>query len=115
MAQKVLIQLVDDLDGTELRDGSGETIQFGLDGKTYEIDLSKANATRLRATLGEYIDAGRPVQTRGRRGGAASASRAQATKREDLQEIRDWARANGYTVSDRGRIAQNIVEAYDNR
>ena len=52
MAQKVMVTLVDDLDGSE----AGETVEFGLDGAFYEIDLSEGNAERLR---------GRAVRIRG--------------------------------------------------
>lgn len=113
MAQKVLVQLVDDLDGTDLGEGGGETVQFGLDGRQYEIDLSHANAKRLRTVLGEFVDAGRVAQS-GRRASSGSRSSAStAGKRRDLAEVRAWARSKGHEVSDRGRIPQTILDAYD--
>lgn len=114
MAQKVLIQLVDDLDGKELGTGDGETVEFGLDGRAYEIDLSHANAKRLRAALAEFIDAARPGQAPRRRAASAGTSRASTEgKRRDLAEVRAWARSNGHEVSDRGRVPQTILDAYD--
>lgn len=113
MAQKVLIQLVDDLDGTELRDGDGETVKFGLDGRQYEIDLSQANAKRLRDALAEFIDAGRTASASGRRASASSGRPAADGKRRDLAEVRAWARENGHEVSDRGRVPQTVLDAYD--
>ncbi|CAG7843831.1 Nucleoid-associated protein Lsr2 [Pseudoclavibacter triregionum] len=115
MAQKVLIQLVDDLDGTELSEGAGETVEFALDGRSYEIDLSTENAKRLRDALAEFVDAARPASSRGgrRSSGSVSARGGQSGKRRDLAEVRVWARANGFKVSDRGRVPQNVLDAYD--
>ena len=70
MAQRMITTLVDDLDGTELERGSGETIRFGVDGRSYEIDLSDDNAAALRDVLQPYTEAGRrivPTRTRRRR------------------------------------------------
>jgi hypothetical protein len=101
------VQLVDDLDGAEL-DGTGESITFGLDGRTYEIDLSTAHADELRQVLTPYLTAARLT---GRRpAGRPASSVAQA---RNLGAIREWARDHGYTVSDRGRVSAAIVAAYD--
>ena len=51
MAQKVNIVLVDDIDGSE----ATETVTFGLDGTSYEIDLNDANAARLREAMAEFV------------------------------------------------------------
>jgi hypothetical protein len=115
MAQKVVVSLVDDLDGGR----ADETVQFALDGKAYEIDLSSANADKLRDALGEFVTAARRAG-RERRGGAgrsaaASASARLGVDREQNQAIRDWARANGYEVSDRGRIPAEVLEAYNQK
>lgn len=112
MAQKVMVSLVDDLDGGS----ADETVGFGLDGKTYEIDLSSANAGKLREALAEFVAAARRAGSggRGRRrtpGGAASSTSAD---REQNQAIRDWAREQGMQVSDRGRIPADVAEAYHN-
>lgn len=104
MAQRVQILLEDDLDGGD----ASETVTFGLDGVTYEIDLSDKNATALREALAGYIGAGRRVAGR-RSSGTGSSSR---TSSGELAKIREWARANGYDVSDRGRISKKVREAY---
>lgn len=104
MARRIIHQLVDDLDGTELGDGEGETIRFGLDGKSFEIDLSAEHAQQLRDAIAPFMDAAR------RQGGPAAAPRRGA--RRDVDAIRVWARANGYTVSDRGRIPLEVERAY---
>ncbi|MGB6149487.1 MAG: Lsr2 family protein, partial [Mycolicibacter algericus] len=65
MAKKVTVTLIDDFDGEGAAD---ETVEFGLDGVTYEIDLSTKNATKLRSDLKKWADAGRRVGGRRRRG-----------------------------------------------
>ena len=105
MAQKVNIILVDDIDGSE----ATETVTFGLDGTTYEIDLNDKNAGKLRDALASYIGHGRKVTTASRRGRRSSAVAGGPSARE----IRDWARANGHDVPDRGRVSAEVREAYD--
>lgn len=111
MAQKVTVSLIDDLDG----DQAEETVEFGLDGKNYEIDLSSGNANKLRDALAAYVAAARRPGGRRRSGGgsaAAAASRRPSVDREQNQAIRDWARKRGMKVSDRGRIPADVLEAY---
>jgi hypothetical protein len=106
MAQKVNIILVDDIDGSE----ATETISFGLDGTTYEIDLNDKNAAKLRDALATYVGHGRKVGAaprRGRRTAAASMNGPSA------KEVREWARANGHDVPDRGRVSAEVREAYE--
>lgn len=105
MAQKVLVSLVDDLDGS----AGDETVDFGLDGVSYQIDLSKKNAGKLRKFLLPYVERGR--RTGGRKRGARSGG-ISAADREQNQAIRAWARKNGYDVSERGRIPAEVIEAY---
>jgi len=110
MAQKTLVQLVDDLDGSPIAGGEGKTITFALDGVSYEIDLNQAHADELTEALAPYVAAGRKT------GGRKSAGRAAPSSKSDpgeLQKIRDWAKNNGHTVSDRGRIAATVRDAYN--
>ena len=109
MAQKVNIVLVDDIDGSE----ATETVSFGLDGTTYEIDLNDANAAELRDALASYIGHGRKVGAAPRRGGGRRSSGSSSTNGPSAKEIRDWARANGHDVPDRGRVSAEVREAYD--
>lgn len=116
MAQKTVIQFVDDLDGST--PDEVETVSFGLDGVTYEIDLGEDNAAGLRDTLAEFVGAARRVGGRVRRVPVASpAGRAAVVaagrSREQTQAIREWARKNGYEVSDRGRIPTAVIEAFE--
>ena len=109
MAQKVNIVLVDDIDGSE----ATETVSFGLDGTTYEIDLNDANAASLRDALASYIGHGRKVGAAPRRGGGRRSGGSSSTNGPSAKEIRDWARANGHDVPDRGRVSAEVREAYD--
>jgi hypothetical protein len=106
MAQRVNIVLEDDLDGTEAE----ETVTFGLDGVTYEIDLNSANATRLREALSPFV--GHARRAAGRRATARSVAPRTSGKR-DLADVREWARKSGHKVSDRGRISAEVKAAYD--
>lgn len=107
MAKKVTVTLIDDFDGEGAAD---ETVEFGLDGVTYEIDLSSKNAEKLRADMKKWADAGRRVG--GRRRGRAGSSRRGTIDREQSAAIRDWARRNGHNVSTRGRIPADIIDAF---
>ena len=115
MAQRVNVVLVDDIDGKD----AVETVTFALDGVEYEIDLSEDNASKLRDSLSVYI--GHARRTGGRRrssGGSGeqkSSSRSRSNSSSDgpsASEIREWARASGHTVPDRGRVSAEVREAY---
>lgn len=110
MAQIREVRLIDDLDG----EAADETIEFGIDGKNYEIDLSKENAGKLRDALADFVAAARRSGGRRSRSAPASAggSRRPSADREQNQAIRDWARKRGMKVSDRGRIPAEVLEAY---
>jgi hypothetical protein len=110
MAQKVLVQLVDDLDGTAADDIS--TVTFSLDGASYEIDLTANNAAKLRNQLDDFVGAARRIGGRVKRGTSPKAA-APAVNREQTKAIRDWARQNGFDLSDRGRIPSNVLEAFE--
>ncbi|HET9186804.1 MAG TPA: Lsr2 family protein [Acidothermaceae bacterium] len=108
MAQKITYDLVDDLDGGK----AVETLTFSLDDHTYEIDLGKRNADRLRAVLAPYIEAGRRmVHTRGR-GRSKLVVQRRVDVAADPRAVRAWARANRIDVPDRGRIPAAVIEQY---
>lgn len=115
MAQQKRVELIDDIEGS----AADETITFGLDGASYEIDLSEANATDLRKSLTEFVDHAKrlgrhkPVTPGQRTKPAKPSGISTRDERERTRAIRTWARAAGYTVSDRGRIPAHIVDAYD--
>lgn len=107
MAQTVKIILEDDLDGGP----ADETIRFGLDGNSYEIDLSSANADKLRGAIRPFVSKARRSSAAGK--GRTGTARSAATRTNpDTPKIREWAKSNGYNVSDRGRIHQEIQDAY---
>jgi len=112
MAQKYLVQLIDDLDQQPIDDGKGETVFFALDGVSYAIDLSSANADQFRAAVSPYVQAGRKAEGQTRSKAYSAASRAGKT---DLKEVRAWANQHGYTVSSRGRIPASVQAAFENR
>ena len=101
MAQKVVVTLFDDIDGSE----AAETIAFGLDGRSYEIDLNETNARKLRAALEPYVDAGR------KRSRSGKAYR-QTEVAPDPAAVRAWAQANKLDVPARGRIPKRVYEAF---
>lgn len=103
MAQRIVYRLEDDLDNTE----AAETVTFGLDSVSYEIDLSDENAARLRDLLAPYVAAGRRVGGKRKVAGRRRSGGSPAT------EIRAWASENGYKVSTRGRVPAEVREAYE--
>jgi nucleoid-associated protein Lsr2 len=103
MAQRVTVALEDDLDGGP----AAETVRFGLGGAEYEIDLSKKNAAAFRKKLTPFIEHARKAG----RGPARRAART-AASRQRSGHIRAWAKDQGITVSERGRIPASVVEQY---
>lgn len=107
MAQQVNVVLVDDLDGTP----ADETVTFGLDGISYEIDLTADHAAQLRDSLAEWVGHGRRVGGTRRKGNRSVTKRSSVGA--DNATIREWARANGHEVSERGRIKAEVIEAFN--
>lgn len=110
--KRITTELVDDLDGGTIGQGEGGTVVFGLDGKHYEIDLTKANAEQLRSALAPFIAKARSTRAAAPAVKASGRKRASAGSSAETQAIREWAQANGYPVGDRGRIAAEIRQAY---
>lgn len=116
MAQRVQVLLTCDLHGD---DTTGDTtIDFALDGTSYEIDLCDQHAQTLRDSFAEYVGAARRAgsgsgggRSGGRRSGRRSAGGSGGRRR--TAEIREWARSNGLTVSERGRIPASVMERYE--
>ena len=114
VAIRTLQVMTDDMDGTELKPGQGQTVRFSFDGAEYAIDLSDKNYKRFAAEIGVWASKAHtpeeptpPARRRGRP--AKSAARPPAS---DMKAVRDWARDNGYTVSGRGRVSTEIRDAY---
>lgn len=102
--RKTTVILIDDIDGSN----ADRTIQFGLNGSLYEIDLSAANARQLESALAPFID--KATKVTGHRG--AGDTRRSAASRNLSRNVRDWAKSRGITVSDRGRVPNEIVDQY---
>lgn len=112
MAQTTVITLIDDIDGSE----ASETLTFGLDSTTYEIDLNDAHAEDLREVLAPFVSVARKGSGGGARrsstSGSSSRSRSRSASTPDPREVRAWAEANGIEVSPRGRIKADVLEQY---
>jgi nucleoid-associated protein Lsr2 len=104
MAQKITVALEDDLDGGP----ADETVRFGLGGTEYEIDLSTKNANTFRRQLAPFIEHARKTGRGQRRRPGRT-----APSREHSADIRAWAKDQGITVSDRGRISASVAEQYE--
>jgi hypothetical protein len=109
MARQVITTLIDDLDGKK----ADRTVEFSLDGVNYTIDLSEANAGKLRKALDPYINAGtRLGRAAARIPGRRTVPSRTAGSRDENRLIREWAVANGHQISERGRIPQGVTDAY---
>lgn len=106
MAKSYAVIVHDDLDGSE----GAETVAFGYDGVTYEIDLTDANRTRMERAVGPYITAGRRVS--GKRVRKPRVVVAPPPPVIDTAQVRAWARSNGFQVSERGRISAEVLRQY---
>lgn len=114
MSEKIIRQLIDDMEEGEVPADAGSVL-FGLDGKSFEIDLSRKNADALRAFLNRYIPHARQAgkMRPGKTSPAAPAGKS-GYGSEQLKAIREWARKNGYPdLSDRGRVPRDAIEAFE--
>lgn len=111
MAEKIKRWLIDDMEDSEVE--ADQTVQFGLDGTTYEIDLSSKNATRLRTDMQKYIDHARVLgRVKPEKPKAPPATMAV----EQSKAARDWLRNNGYpNLSEKGRIPRDAMAFYNNQ
>ncbi|MEU6192008.1 Lsr2 family protein [Nocardia sp. NPDC047038] len=107
MARKVVVEMVDDYDGESAAE---ETVGFAIDGVAYLIDLSARNAAELREVFRPFISHARKVGSPRPPGKIQTIP---APDRERSAAIRHWARTNGYKISNRGRIAAELVAMYD--
>jgi hypothetical protein len=104
MAQRITVQLVDDVDGGQ----ADETVNFALDGVSYEIDLSATHAAMLREGLAEFVGCGRRTEKK------LIAPIFRVTRvGSDAKTVRAWAKANGVPVNDRGRIHQSVIDQFE--
>jgi hypothetical protein len=116
VAQKTQVTLIDDLDGSQ----ADETLRFSIGRDTYEIDLNKTNAKKLRDALAVYVNSARRVGGRGRPATRAAGGRPRGRGRAAASagvatpaQIRAWAKSRGIKVNERGRISSDIVAKYE--
>lgn len=118
MARQTIELLIDDLDGSRLNEGEGGTVTFAFQGSEYSIDLSQQHIDEFNEALARYIGGAQKIS--GRRSSApaptsrSNGSSAKSDKAE-LAAVRSWARENGYEVSDRGRVSQKVLDAYNSQ
>lgn len=110
MARREVVEYTDDITGETLSKDQVQTIELSYGGKSYALDLSHESALKLATDLDPWITAARKVP----RGSTPRKGASQADKARN-KAIREWAQENGYTVSVRGQIAKDVIEAYDNR
>lgn len=114
MAERVIRQLVDDIDGTDITDGKGESIEFSVRGEEYRIDLSAQNVTKFEKALGPYLKAATKVSSpRAAARKPVGRKRGGRSPKIEQSQVRQWANENGFEVSARGRIPANVVEAFE--
>ena|SRR3712207_3604436 len=116
MAQRTIVQLVSDLSGDEMQAGGGRTVEFSVDGTSYSIDLTDKEAAGFDKALAMYIE--HATKTGGgssngrKRSGSSGGRTGSGRSKDELANIRAWAQANGHQVSERGRIKQDVLDAY---
>ena len=90
--------------------------QLVLDRETFDA-LFTEDVEEVLSSAESYEKPGSPATEKRRgRSGEGSAKAFSATPsigREQREAIRTWANANGFTVGDRGRIAANIIQAFE--
>ena len=106
MAQKIQTLFIDDIDG-----GPAEgTVRFSLDGTEYEIDLNGQHSEELRSAFAKYVTHARKVGAATRRAVRGSGRRGASTI--DTAKVREWAKAEGYDIKNRGRVPSDLVAKY---
>ncbi|MFC9841376.1 Lsr2 family protein [Rhodococcus sp. NPDC127530] len=119
MARQIVVEHVDDIDGTAIAEGKGETITFSVNGIDYEIDLSARNAREFHKKLDHYIDYATKTGGRKNRSAGTLTSSGEVKRkpvrrdRDHVRAVREWAQEQGYDIGVRGRIPTAIAEAYD--
>ncbi len=108
MSKRVIVELVDDLDGQPIASEGGGTVQFALQGKQYELDLSASNLAKLESAVAPFIKVARASKVTA----SASATPRRRKSTTELAEIREWARSQGMSVSGYGRVPAEVREAY---
>ncbi|MEU2005158.1 Lsr2 family protein [Rhodococcus sp. NPDC019627] len=115
MARKVVVELVDDIDGTIFGDGEGENITFSVNGVDYEIDLKDKYAKKFHKQIGYFISYATRTGGRKRRSDrpvVPVVADVPVRRRGEVKEIRAWAAEQGYDISSHGRIHAEVEQAF---
>ena len=118
MAREYIAVVKDDLTGKTLKEEEVHSFTFGWQGKQYSIDLGPQTAEEFLNVMDKYVNVATVAESRftptpARRGRPATASSSdRAARKEELSAIRTWWREQGNEIGDRGRIPQDIVDAY---
>lgn len=117
MAKQVV--LIDDISGEVIdKDLGGGTLRFSIENKSYSIDLGTKNTEAFYKAVQKFVDAAdeevdAPRSARRNTSTSTRASSGSGRSKEELANAREWLKANGHEVSDRGRIKAELLEAYD--
>jgi hypothetical protein len=128
MARKIieLVEITDDVTGDIIDESEADTVRFSLDGVAFKLETSKEQADGFREMFAKYIACAQidedaapkvaPVRKTGpirtRTAGPARRPGSGHTK----PMVRAWAVGEGgYELGDRGRIPNEIMEAYANQ
>lgn len=106
MARREVVEYTSDLSGNAIEGSSGSTVEFSLDGVSYEVDLTVDEQAELRDKLAPYVSHGTKATSSGKRF-------TRTTVAPDAKVIRAWAQAHGHAVPEKGRIPANIRELYE--
>ena len=112
MARKVVVEMVDDIDGTIFGE-DGESIHYAVDGVEYVIDLKDEHAKELRETFEYYIEHSTRVGDRKHRSDRPAKPSTGKRPRSETKKIRAWAIEQGYELAARGRIPTEVEQAFD--
>lgn len=107
--RKVQVILIDDIDGSEAE----RTVQFSLDGSSYEIDLNAENVNKLEQALAPFVEKATKVSSARAAGNRATRRTATGGNRSKASEVRAWAKGQGIVVPDRGRVPNDVLEQYE--
>lgn len=114
VAERIIHQLIDDIDGSDIAEGAGERVEFALRGVSYRIDLSEHNVVKLEKALAPFIASAEKIKgARGRPSGSTFVKSNGRLPKEQLSAVRAWASKNGRKVSSRGRIPADVIAAYE--
>ncbi|MFT3662305.1 MAG: Lsr2 family protein [Gordonia sp. (in: high G+C Gram-positive bacteria)] len=107
MASITKVQYIDDITGQEVNEKDLVIVEFSIDGVTYRLDTTEAGSETFYAAVAEYVEKARRVGEQKKRPGRVVLSSI------DFNDVRAWAKENGYPVSAHGRIPLSVMEAYD--